>query len=225
MVSLGLDVAEGHGTLYSLGSTYVPENDAIYDGLSRSGVRLVSLAGILKHGVFPLGKALTFLLGIGETAFSCPVEIEFAVLDYCGISQPAFWEGYGQRRDWSAEARVRNVFYFLYELQKYIVIRAGRNHDPASARSYKRQVMEIVETALARSALDHFNSVLDVLEEEEPLVDAEIERLVAERQKAREAKDYARADAIRDELARRGIILEDTPQGVRIRRKAGPPRA
>ena len=79
--------------------------------------------------------------------------------------------------------------------------------------------------ALARSALDHFNSVLDVLEEEEPLVDAEIERLVAERQKAREAKDYARADAIRDELARRGIILEDTPQGVRIRRKAGPPRA
>ncbi len=79
-------------------------------------------------------------------------EIEFAVLDYCGISQPAFWEGYGQRRDWSAEARVRNVFYFLYELQKYIVIRAGRNHDPASARSYKRQVMEIVETALARSA-------------------------------------------------------------------------
>ena len=71
-------------------------------------------------------------------------EIEFAVLDYCGISEPAFWEGYGQQRDSSAEARIRHTFYLLYELQKYIVIRHGRNHDPASARRYKRQVMEIV---------------------------------------------------------------------------------
>lgn len=71
-------------------------------------------------------------------------EIEFAVLDYCGISEPAFWEGYGQQRDSSAEASIRHTFYLLYELQKYIVIRHGRNHDPASARRYKRQVMEIV---------------------------------------------------------------------------------
>ena len=79
-------------------------------------------------------------------------EIEFAVLDYCGISEPPFWEGYGHQRDWSAEARIRRVFYFLYELQKYIVIRAGRNHAPASARGYKRQVMEIVASALAKPA-------------------------------------------------------------------------
>jgi len=71
-------------------------------------------------------------------------EIEFAVLDYCGISQPAFWEGYGCARDESAEARIRNVFYLLYELQKYIVIRHGRSHDPAGARDYKRQAMAIV---------------------------------------------------------------------------------
>lgn len=70
-------------------------------------------------------------------------EIEFAVLDYCGISEPAFWEGYGQPREWSREARVRQVFYLLYELQKYIVIRSGRNNDPSAARRYKRQVMEI----------------------------------------------------------------------------------
>jgi len=75
-------------------------------------------------------------------------EIEFAVLDYCGISEPAFWEGYGRQRDWSAEAQVRNVFYLLYELQKYIVIRHGRNRNPASARTYKRHVMEIVSRSL-----------------------------------------------------------------------------
>ena len=75
-------------------------------------------------------------------------EIEFAVLDYCGISEPAFWEGYGKQRDESKDARVRQVFYLLYELQKYIVIRAGRNRDPAGARRYKEQVMGVVQQYL-----------------------------------------------------------------------------
>jgi aminoglycoside phosphotransferase (APT) family kinase protein len=75
-------------------------------------------------------------------------EIEFAVLDYCGISRPAFWHGYGRQRDTSPGARVRGVFYFLYELQKYIVIRHGRSLDPAAARRYKRDVMHVVERQL-----------------------------------------------------------------------------
>ncbi len=40
-------------------------------------------------------------------------EIEFAVLDYCGISEPAFWEGYGVQRDDSPAAMVRRQFYLL----------------------------------------------------------------------------------------------------------------
>jgi len=73
------------------------------------------------------------------------VEIEFAVLDYCGISEPSFWEGYGQPRDSSPSAQIRRVFYLLYELQKYIVIRQGRGHDPTSAESYKRQALSIIQ--------------------------------------------------------------------------------
>ena len=75
-------------------------------------------------------------------------EIEFAVLDYCGISEPDFWEGYGRERDLSPAARVRQVFYLLYELQKYIVIRHGRSREPTRARGYKAQVMEIVRRHL-----------------------------------------------------------------------------
>jgi aminoglycoside phosphotransferase (APT) family kinase protein len=68
-------------------------------------------------------------------------EIEFAVLDYCGISEPAFWRGYGQARDVSYPAQVRRQFYLIYEVQKYIVIYHYRNSEPKTALRYKQQVM------------------------------------------------------------------------------------
>ncbi|HQH52725.1 MAG TPA: aminoglycoside phosphotransferase family protein [Candidatus Hydrogenedentes bacterium] len=89
------------------------------------------------------GNRLTGVLDWDRALWGDP-EIEFAVLDYCGISKPAFWEGYGSPRDDSAEARVRNFFYLLYEMQKYIVIRHGRSHDAYGAMDYKRQVMQII---------------------------------------------------------------------------------
>ncbi|MHB0884671.1 MAG: cysteine--tRNA ligase [Bacillota bacterium] len=50
-------------------------------------------------------------------------------------------------------------------------------------------------------------------------LDHEVERLITERQEARRRRDWVESDRIRDELAGRGIILEDTPQGVRWKRK------
>ncbi|MGB9840617.1 cysteine--tRNA ligase [Thermovenabulum sp.] len=52
----------------------------------------------------------------------------------------------------------------------------------------------------------------------EELVDEEILKLIEERQKARKEKNYALADKIRDELKEKGVILEDTPSGVRWRK-------
>jgi CheY-like chemotaxis protein len=79
MVRFGLDRAESDGTLLALGSTFSPENDAVYDGLSRPGVRLVSFAPVLKHQQFPLAEVLDYLMELGEQGTSAPVEIEFAV--------------------------------------------------------------------------------------------------------------------------------------------------
>ncbi|HHJ52810.1 MAG TPA: response regulator [Caldithrix abyssi] len=74
-----LKAAEEDGCLYHLGSTYSHENESIYDGLSRPGVRIVTFAPILKHKVFPLPDILTELLKICKWGMGNPVEIEFAV--------------------------------------------------------------------------------------------------------------------------------------------------
>ncbi|WP_270763324.1 cysteine--tRNA ligase [Weissella confusa] len=54
--------------------------------------------------------------------------------------------------------------------------------------------------------------------EQAPLLDADVYALIKKRDAARETSNFARSDEIRDELAARGIILEDTPQGTRWRR-------
>ena len=74
-----LTVAEKEGTLFSVGSTYSTENDAVYDGISREGMRVVTFAPILKHNIFPLAEILNLLLGLGTWGMGSPVEIEFAV--------------------------------------------------------------------------------------------------------------------------------------------------
>ena len=69
-------------------------------------------------------------------------------------------------------------------------------------------------------AIAKFDSVLGIFGAEDTrILDAEIENLIAERQTARANRDFARSDEIRDELAGRGIILEDTKDGVRWKRK------
>ena len=80
-------------------------------------------------------------------------------------------------------------------------------------------------TATVESSKEYLQSLLDrivklgdvlglILDKKEELLDADIEKLIEERQAARKAKDFARADAIRDELLEKGIILKDTREGV-----------
>lgn len=65
------------------------------------------------------------------------------------------------------------------------------------------------------------NELLDILEMRQPAsLDEELRRMIARREEVRQKKDWATADRIRDELQAQGIILEDTPHGVRWKRKS-----
>ncbi|MEA3337585.1 MAG: aminoglycoside phosphotransferase family protein [Chloroflexota bacterium] len=81
------------------------------------------------------------------------IEIEFAVLDYCGISEPAFWQGYGQQRDQSPSALIRRQIYLLYEIQKYMPIQILRRNDPREAARYRQ-----VSLSLASQLLEDFRT-------------------------------------------------------------------
>ncbi len=78
LVRLPLRAAEEDRTLAPVASTYSQENHAVYDGLGREGIRLVTFAPMLKHGVFPLAAILRDLLALGTSSTRLPVEIEFA---------------------------------------------------------------------------------------------------------------------------------------------------
>ncbi|MBA2378682.1 MAG: cysteine--tRNA ligase [Blastocatellia bacterium] len=69
-------------------------------------------------------------------------------------------------------------------------------------------------------AIAQFDTVLGIFgPDDAELLDADIEKLIEERQSARRDRDFARSDEIRDQLADQGIILEDTKEGVRWKRR------
>ena len=89
-------------------------------------------------------------------------------------------------------------------------------------RDANSTLTEAASKSTVKAALQMFNQLSDVLglatknkDEKEGSLEDEIEALIEKRQAARKAKDFATADAIRDDLAAKGIILEDTRDGVK----------
>ena len=94
----------------------------------------------------------------------------------------------------------------VFELVKY----SNTTADGDSSKEYLQKLLERLV-----SLTDVLGLIVDRKEE---MLDEEIEELIQERQAARKAKDFARADAIRDELLLKGIILKDTREGVQWKR-------
>ena len=75
----------------------------------------------------------------------------------------------------------------------------------------------------ALELLDQFDRIFDVLRpsrNETGLTDSQVEQQIAERARAKKNREFARADQVRQQLLEAGIILEDTKEGTRWKRKA-----
>ena len=94
----------------------------------------------------------------------------------------------------------------IFELVKFANTNAGEK----SSKEFLKKV---------RNEIIFLSDILGlIVEKEEENLDAEIENLIAERQAARKARNFKRADEIRDQLLAQGIILEDTREGVKWKR-------
>jgi cysteinyl-tRNA synthetase len=69
------------------------------------------------------------------------------------------------------------------------------------------------------TTMRRFDRVLGLLDEGEPAVDADVERLAREREQARKRRDFAAADRLRAQIAALGYVIEDTPRGPRLKRQ------
>ena len=94
----------------------------------------------------------------------------------------------------------------IFELVKFANTHAGEASSSEFIRTVKNEIISL-------------SDILGLLvNKKEENLDAEIENLIAERQAARKARDFKRADEIRDQLLAQGIILEDTREGVKWKR-------
>jgi cysteinyl-tRNA synthetase len=84
-----------------------------------------------------------------------------------------------------------------------------------------REEIDSAGASACLAALAAADGVLGVLPLEPGILPAEVEAKIAERLRARQEKDFPRADAIRRELLSQGIVLEDTPKGTRWKRSGG----
>ncbi len=89
------------------------------------------------------------------------------------------------------------AFAYFFEFMNYV----NKNYDKIDKKSLK----EIKEF------MSDFNYIFDVIEEK--TIDKKDEKLIKEREEARKKKDFKKADEIREKLKKKGIIVEDTPNG------------
>ncbi len=94
----------------------------------------------------------------------------------------------------------------IFELVKFVNTNANSESSKEFLQALKNEIVALSDICGL------------IVEKKEEMLDSDIENLIAERQAARKAKDFKRADEIRAELLEKGIILEDTREGVKWKR-------
>ena len=150
-----------------------------------------------KNGLERILTAIWRLEELAAKAEDKPVTEDMAVID-----------AYEKRFDAAMDddLNTADAISVIFEMVKY----ANSNITEATSKTFAEAFLRKLQV---------LTDVLGIItKKEEDILDADIEEMIAQRQAARKAKDFARADEIRNQLLEKGIILEDTREGVKWKR-------
>ena len=169
--------------------------------------------------------------------YRSPLNFSADLMEAAKNSLERILEAAGKLKDRKENAAAENIteeeLAFLKEAEVFVTKFENAMDDDFNTADGLAAVFELVKFAntnvnensskeFAGSLYEELFKLCDVLglkvEKKEEILDKEIEDLIQERQAARKAKDFNRADEIRDELLKKGIILKDTREGVKWQR-------
>ncbi len=205
--------------------TWMHVRHLLVDGekMAKSRGNFYTLRGLLQKGV--TGLALRYALL--STHYRTPMNFTLEGLESARRTLERidiFYRGLAEERPEGETPEILQAVdtarsRFTASLDDDLNVSAGLAALHEVVNDLRRQDLRAGDAAAARAFVEEVNRVLGILVPAvEDLLDAEVERLLEERIEARARKDFARADAIRDELKDRGIVLEDGPDGTRWRR-------
>ncbi|MCI6429748.1 MAG: cysteine--tRNA ligase [Oliverpabstia sp.] len=154
-----------------------------------------------KNALERIVTAVTNLKHLSESAQSVNLsEEEQVLLKEMGVYRQKFEEAMDD------DLNTADAVSAVFELVKFANTNTGEKSSKEFVEKLKEEIVSL-------------SDILGLLvDKKEESLDDEIEKLIAERQAARKARDFKRADEIRDQLLSQGIILEDTREGVKWKR-------
>ena len=203
-------LVEGEKMAKSKGNQFTVRN-LVEEGFSPVGIRYLLLSAhyrkqlnFSREGVRQAAQAIRrvddLLERLGEVQSDGP--LSESVQDMSRRARGAFEEAMDD--DLNTPAALGALFDLVKEANRAL----------SSSSLTKEDAGEIAGT------IERLNTVFGVFGQTEAvMLDGDVEKLITERREARARRDFARSDAIRDELDAQGIVLEDTPAGTRWRRK------
>jgi len=188
----------------SLGNYYTLR-DLLAEGYKPKAIRYELLSthyrqqhNFTLEGLKASGQSVQRLLDFMANLRRCDAD-ESTIGDLLAMTEVSFERSLDD--DLNISAALAAVFDFVREANRLM---AAGKFGPGNARH-------------ATAMMQRFDTALGLLEEEPLEADDELQRLIEEREEARRTKNYARADEIRAELRSRGCVVEDTPEGPRLK--------
>ena len=187
--------------------------------------RLRNFRSLVKESSVAERKSYAFPSGTDENMAAMPPTPEPAAQPQDNIAAT-------EKHSFSARRESGNIQSFVDRALDKFEAAMDDDFNTAAALAAIHDLVREINTTLANEGLraDDQAAVLDAVEkfesvlgifgpEETEILETDIEALISERQNARHNRDFARSDEIRDELAEKGIILEDTKDGVRWKQR------